>query len=90
MRRLYLRIYLAVLASLAAFALVSGAVWRQLGDAGPPGHAFEMAGTLAQNALPPAAAPRPAQQVALEHLAENLRVDVALFAEDRTPLAAVG
>ena len=35
MHRLYLRIYLAVLASLAAFALVSGALWRQLGDGGP-------------------------------------------------------
>ena len=37
MRRLYLRIYLAVLASLAAFALVSGFLWRQLGDVGPAG-----------------------------------------------------
>ena len=57
MHRLYLRIYLAVLASLAAFALVSGFLWRQLGDAGPAGHAFEVAGTLAQNVLPPADAP---------------------------------
>ena len=90
MRRLYLRVYLAVLASLAAFALVSGFLWRQLGDAGPAGHAFEVAGTLAQNVLPPTAAPKAEQQAALERLAANLRADVALFAADRTPLAAVG
>src|SRR5262249_14820336 len=90
MRRLYLRIYLAVLASLAAFALASGALWRQFGDAGPSGHAFEVAGTLAQNVLPPATAPRAEQQAALDRLAANLKADVSLFADDRTPLAAVG
>jgi two-component system, OmpR family, sensor histidine kinase RstB len=90
MRKLYLRIYLAVLASLAAFALVSGVLWRQLGDAGPGSHAFAMAGTLAQNVLPPAAASKPEQQAALEKLAANVRVNIALYAADRTLLAAVG
>ena len=90
MHRLYLRIYLAVLASLAAFALVSGALWRQLGDGGPAVHAFEVAGTLAQNVLPPADAPGAEQQAALNKLAANLGADVALFAADRTRLAAVG
>jgi len=90
MHRLYLRIYLAVLASLAAFALVSGALWRQLGDGGPASHAFEVAGTLAQNVLPPANAPGAEQQAALNKLAANLGADVALFAADRTRLAAVG
>jgi two-component system, OmpR family, sensor histidine kinase RstB len=88
MRRLYLRIYLAVLVSLVAFALVAGALWRHLGDG--RGYAFEVAGVLAQNVLPPADAPAPEQQAALERLAANLRADVALFAADRTPLAAVG
>ena len=90
MRRLYLRIYLAVLVSLAVFALCSGLVWRQFGDLGPAGHAFEVAGTLAQNVLPPAGAPSAEQQAALERLAANLRADVALFATDRSLLAAVG
>jgi len=90
MPKLYLRIYLAVLSSLAAFALASGFLWRQLGDAGPAGHAFEVAGTLAQNVLPPAGAPPSEQQAALDKLAANLRADVALFAADRTRLAAVG
>jgi signal transduction histidine kinase len=90
MRRLYLRIYLAVLASLAVFAVCSGLVWRQFGDVGPAGHAFEMAGTLAQNVLPAADASKAEQQAALEQLAANVRADVALFSADRTLLAAVG
>ena len=90
MRKLYVRIYLAVLASLAAFALASGFLWLKLGDAGPAGHAIEVAATLAQNVLPPAGAPNPEQQAALDKLAANLRADVALFAADRTRLAAVG
>jgi signal transduction histidine kinase len=90
MRRLYLRIYLAVLVSLAVFALCSALVWRQLDDTGPAGHAFEVAGTLAQNVLPPVGAPKAEQQAALEKFAANLRADVALFATDRSLLAAVG
>ena len=90
MRRLYLRIYLAVLASLAAFALAAGLLWRALGEDGPWSQAYEVAATLAQNALPPAGAPKAEQQAALEKLAANLRADVALFAPDRSPLAAVG
>ena len=74
MRRLYLRIYLAVLASLVVLALVTGALWRHLGDG--RGYAFEIAGVLAQNVLPPADAPPAAQQAALERLAANLRADV--------------
>ena len=90
MRRLYLRIYLAVLVSLAVFALCAGFVWRQFGDVGPASHAFDVAGTLAQNVLPPAGAPKAEQQAALERLAANLKADVALFDTDRSLLAAVG
>ena len=85
MRRLYLRIYLAVLASLAVFALAADFLWRQLGDGGPAGHIYEVAVTLAENVLPPAGAPKSEQQAALEKLAANLRADVALFAADRSP-----
>src|SRR4030095_2724130 len=81
MRRLYLRIYLAVLVSLVACALVAGALWHHLGDG--RGYAFEVAGVLAQNALPAADAPPVAQQAALERLAANLRADVTLFAPER-------
>jgi signal transduction histidine kinase len=90
MRKLYVRIYFAVLASLAVFALAAGLLWRAFGEEGPWSRAYEAAATLAQNALPPAGAPRDEQQAALEKLAANLRADVALFAPDRSLLAAVG
>jgi signal transduction histidine kinase len=90
MRKLYLRIYLAVLTSLAVFALASGFLWHQRGDVGPERHAFEIVGTLAQNALPPAGAAKADQQAALERLTATLGADVALFTADRAPLAAVG
>jgi len=90
MRRLYLRVYVAVLASLVAFALVAGFLWRMLGEGGSTGYAFEVAGVLAQNVLPPVDAPAVEQQAALGRLAANLRADVALFAADRSPLASVG
>ena len=56
-------------------ALVASVVWHQFGDAGPWAHALETAGTLAQNMLPPAEAPKPAQQAALERFAANLAED---------------
>src|ERR1700716_3605124 len=90
MRKLYVRIYFAVLASLAVFALAAGFLWHQVGEDGPWNQAYEVAATLAQNALPPAGAPKTEQQAALEKLGANLRADIALFAPDRSPLAAVG
>src|SRR5207244_9578296 len=90
MRKLYIRIDFARLASLAVFALAAGLLWRAFGEDGPWSQAYEVAATLAQNALPPAGAPKTEQQAALEKLAANLRADIALFAPDRSPLAAVG
>ena len=90
MRKLYVRIYFAVLASLAVFALAAGLLWQAFGEGGRWSQAYEVAATLAQNALPPAGEPKTEQQAALEKLAANLRADVALFASDRSPLAAVG
>ena len=90
MRRLYLRIYFAVLASLAVFALAAGLLWRQVGDRGPAGHVLDVAAILAQNVLPPVGAPRTEQQAALEKLAANLYADITLFALDHSLLASVG
>ena len=90
MRRLYLRIYLAVVASLAVFALAAGVLWRQFADTGIVRPATEIAAVLAQNALPPAQAPLSAQQGALEQLAAGLHTDVTLFGADGAALAWVG
>lgn len=90
MRRLYLRIYLAVLASLAIFALAMALLWHRYAGDGPPAQVLEVAATLARNILPPADVPKTVQQAALERLAADLRADVALFGPDRSLLAAVG
>src|SRR5688572_9573279 len=87
MRRLYLRIYLAVVASLAVFALLAGAAWHSFGD---PTWSGETIATVARNLLPPAAASDTEQQAALERLSRDLSIDLALFGAAGQRLAAVG
>jgi len=86
MRRLYLRIYFAVLASLVAFALAAGVLWRTLAE---PREGTEL-GVIARNVLAPAHAPPSEQQAALERVARGARMNLALFGADGTPLAAIG
>ena len=86
MRRLYLRIYFAVLASLAVFAIAAGVLWRTLAE---PHESSEL-GVIARNVLAPADAPPPEQQAALERVARGARVNFSLFGADGTPLAAIG
>ena len=90
MRRLYFRIYLAVLASLIVFALAAGLLWRTLGESGGAWQGGEMVAQFAQNILPPASTDKAGQQAALEKISAGLPVDVSLFAADRSLLAAVG
>jgi len=87
---LYLRIYLAVLASLAVFAIAAGMMWRHLGDSGPAGQAFSLAATFAQNILPAADSDAAGQQAALDKLASNLGADATLFSSDLRAIATVG
>jgi signal transduction histidine kinase len=89
MKRLYLRIYLAVLASLAVLALAAGLFWRHFDD-DRPGQMAEAIATLALNSLPPVSATPSEQQAALDKLFANLRVDLTLYSADLTQLAAVG
>ena len=86
--RLYFRIYLALLASLALFALAVALAWRLGGDQTEGGR--ELASRFAQNVLPAANLPAPAQQQVLERLTAGLGVDAALYAPDGARLASVG
>jgi len=90
MRRLYFRIYLAVLASLVVFALAAGLLWRTLGESGGAWQGGETVAQFAQNILPPASTDKAGQQAALEKISAGLHADVSLFAADRSLLAAVG
>jgi len=87
MRKLYLRIYLAVLASLAVFVLATAVLWRQVGQHGAQG---DIAATLALNVLPQAGAPAADHQAALERLTANLHADLSVFSPEKTRLASVG
>ena len=90
MRRLYLKIYLTILASLLLVVLVAGGVWR-FGGGGPPGaQVFEVAGEIASLALPPADAPQAEQQRAIDELARRFRSDLALYTGAGTLIAAAG
>lgn len=90
MRRLYRKIYLVFLASLVAVAVLSGAAWHLGQSNATHDDFFELAGELAQSALPAADAPREAQQRAVERLGRRLHIDLAVFDQNRNPLAAVG
>jgi signal transduction histidine kinase len=87
MRRLYLRIYFAVLASLALFAIAAGILWHTVAD---PHAGDEVLATIARNVLPAPGASAAEQQAALERLAREVPVDLALFSADGRPLGAVG
>jgi signal transduction histidine kinase len=88
MLRLYVRFYIALLASLALFGLAASVLVHFAG--GPMEQVGVSVGRLVQNILPPAQAPASEQQEALQRLAAGLKSDVTLFAEDGTIIAAVG
>jgi signal transduction histidine kinase len=89
MPRLYLQIWLTILASLLVFAIAAGALWRAVNDAStPPG--FDLAAEVVQGALPPADAPREAQADALARLSAGGRIQASLFAATRERIASVG
>jgi len=90
MRRLYLKIYFTIIASLLLVVLVAGGVWRW-GGGGPPGsQVLEVAGEIASLALPPADATVLDQQRAIEQLARKFRSDLALYTANGNPIAGAG
>ena len=79
MKKLYVQIYLTVVASLVLVVIAAGAMWRFALEAGPGAQAVEMAGEVAAALLPPADAPREQHQQVLERLSSKLNADFALF-----------
>jgi two-component system, OmpR family, sensor histidine kinase RstB len=88
MLRLYLRFYIALVASLLLFVLAIATLWHFTG--GSMEHAGAALARLAQNVLPGAAATALEQQEALQRLATGLNADVTLFDRDGKPIAAIG
>jgi len=88
--RLYLRIYLAVVASLALVALLFGLMWRWSLDPERSGGTADVLAEIAAAVLPPPGAPPEVQQGALEHWRTRIRGDFALYDAMGERIAAAG
>jgi signal transduction histidine kinase len=89
MRRLYLQIYLVIVAILAVFAVLAGTAWHHGGLAPRDQRAIEANAALFAERLPPGAGPAD-QREALRALSAALGLDLALWSADGRPLASVG
>ena len=90
MRRLYLQVYLTIVASLVLVVLTAGLLWHFFSGVAPFGRQFEVAGEIIAELVPPADASRAVQQQAIERLAQRLDADLALFSPANEPLASAG
>ncbi|MES3022996.1 MAG: ATP-binding protein [Pseudomonadota bacterium] len=88
-QRLYVRFYLALLASLAITALLFGiAHWHF--DPAQVDTNLDTIAELATEVLPPATAPAEVQRLGLRKWSRKLNADLALYAADLTLIARVG
>lgn len=87
MRRLYFRIYLAVLGSLVLSAALAGTTWVLSGASEPWLPRSEFFVEAAEKLLPPASAPASEQQAAVIRWADLSGYDMALFDADGRRIA---
>ncbi|HSF97020.1 MAG TPA: HAMP domain-containing sensor histidine kinase [Thermohalobaculum sp.] len=89
-RRLYLQIYFTIIASLVIVVVLAALLWRVLINEGLDREALNIGGRLAYLSLPAAEAPAPRQRAALERLADELNLDMSLYAPGGALIAATG
>lgn len=89
-RHLYIRIYLAMLISLAIAALLFAVAWRINADSRQIGPSLESFAAIAADVLPPPDAPNEAQQEALTRWRSRMRADLTLYSVKREKIASVG
>ena len=90
MRRLYLQVYLTIVASLFLVVVTAGLIWHLSAGMLPFEQPLEVAGEVIAELVPPANAPAAVQQQAIDRLARRLHADLALFGRSDDPLAAAG
>ncbi len=90
MRRLYLQFYCWIVAILVLFVIAIGLLVRFIANTPPLEDKLAFASELATHGLPPATAPSPQQQDALEQFHRRLGLDLSLHAPDGSVIAAVG
>ena len=84
--RLYWRIWIAILVTLALFALLATTAWHLLGERARPPNVTGFA-ELASELLPPAQEPAEAQQAALDRWKQRLGADFALYSREGSRVA---
>jgi len=90
MTRLYLKIYLTIIASLLAVVVVSAILWRVDNRHLDRPPLTRLGADLIEMALPPASAPPEVQRRRLGEISDRLGIDLALFDAGRKPLAGAG
>ncbi|MGL4241857.1 MAG: HAMP domain-containing sensor histidine kinase [Beijerinckiaceae bacterium] len=79
MARLYLKIYLAVLGSIALFAVLAAIAWRATSDIDRFGPRYEFVRTVAEQFAPAPFLPPDQQRAVLQRLRETSGFDLAIF-----------
>ncbi len=87
---LYLRIYLAVIISLAIAGVLVATAWRWNADYRQIGPSLESFAAIAADVLPPADASNEEQQRALSRWQSRMRTDLTLYSADRQVIASIG
>ncbi len=84
MKRLYQKIYLTIIASLVVVVITAGLMWRFGPGLRQDNTVFEITRELVSLALPPATAMTEQQAQGARDLAKRLKIDLALYDENRT------
>lgn len=90
MRRLHLQFYLAILATIALFIVVSMIFWHLSAPMRRDAWSVEAAGQFAAALLPPLDAAPDERQRRLDQLRDHLRADVALYDADGVRIGLAG
>lgn len=88
--RIYLRIYLSVLAIVAMLAMMLSLAWYVHSDPREFGTTLRALATVVAEVLPPASAPDAAQQAVLARWHPRMNMDLALYGADGRVIAVAG
>jgi signal transduction histidine kinase len=81
-RRLYLQIYVTIIASLVLVVVLAGILWTVFGRDQMNREVFDIAGRLAYLSLPATDAPADVKRTAMERLGRELAIDLTVFDRD--------
>lgn len=90
MRKLYLQIYVTILASLVIVVIAAGTLWTLFGRDQVNREIVDIAARLVQVTLPSASAPVHVQREVVSRVGRELRIDISLFDRSRNLIGAYG